>query len=560
MTFSKASRTSVLAALLCLLLMGFAGASYGAIKFDVFPSPTEVINTGMSEVVGSIKFVVYGTGNASGSATLGDAQLAITYNGAGTYMEIDNTPSSGIVLNWSSNFNAANPEILEVVNNTIGGNTYGSISINLTAGANTLIGGEDYVILDGVRGRIATSTAVTQGNDLFAKIQSANDPSAYSFTDSTATYRVATSYPGMAVKINDNTNLLLCFPTTGAPDGQPAYASSIVITEGFARAFVDADANGAGPDGGDRVDDTGAILGAPTNSTEFGVALSGLPASVSSIYWPTPISSQNGSTSWLELIDVITIGPGEEVGVYSYQSDNQSGWSDRYTETFIIQPRIFLGSNQTDVGTIKADANLSPPEFALTTGQPDPDNARPRFAYVPQTDSNQINTMPGGVDPPLDYAHIIRCNCYMLFTYVAARNGFDTGFAVSNTSQDQQVFGSLGAPDQEGPITFYFYDSEDGYVGSLTTALVEAGQTYTGLLSEMVQDAGITGEFSGYIIAKAEFQYCHAVSYIADSAFAATAQGYLALIIPDPAVKGPFRMPAAAADPSMMFAGESLNN
>ena len=69
-----------------------------------------------------------------------------------------------------------------------------------------------------------------------------------------------------------------------------------------------------------------------------------------------------------------------------------------------------------------------------------------------------------------------------------------------------------------------------------------------------------TGAFKGYVIAKAEFQYCHAVSYIADSAFAATAQGYSALIIPDPAVKGPFRMPAAAADPSMAFAGESLNN
>ena len=84
MTFSKASRTSVLAALLCLLLMGFAGSSYGAIKFDVFPSPTEVINTGMSEVTGSLNFVVYGTGNASGSDSLGACHgIFVTHHNTG---------------------------------------------------------------------------------------------------------------------------------------------------------------------------------------------------------------------------------------------------------------------------------------------------------------------------------------------------------------------------------------------------------------------------------------------------------------------------------------------
>ena len=35
MTFSKASRLPVLAARLCLLLMGFAGVSYGAVRLDL---------------------------------------------------------------------------------------------------------------------------------------------------------------------------------------------------------------------------------------------------------------------------------------------------------------------------------------------------------------------------------------------------------------------------------------------------------------------------------------------------------------------------------------------
>jgi hypothetical protein len=157
----------------------------------------------------------------------------------------------------------------------------------------------------------------------------------------------------------------------------------------------------------------------------------------------------------------------------------------------------------------------------------------------------------------------------MLFSYVAARSGFDTGFAVANTSSDAAVFDTLGAPEQTGPVTFYFYDQNSGYAGYYTTGSVAFGQTYTGLLSDMLANAtpAITGDFSGYIIAKAEFQYCHAVSYIADSNFAVSAQGYAALIIPDPAIKGlrhhynMGRTPSAAADvEEMVPAGESLNN
>ncbi len=76
----KSSRKPVLAGLFALLLLGFAGASFGAIRFDVIPSPTEVINTGRSEVLGSINMVVRGTGNLSGSSLNGPAQIGIIYN------------------------------------------------------------------------------------------------------------------------------------------------------------------------------------------------------------------------------------------------------------------------------------------------------------------------------------------------------------------------------------------------------------------------------------------------------------------------------------------------
>src|SRR4030095_3136500 len=102
MTFFKASRLPVLAGLLCLLLMGFAGASYGAVRFDVVGSPTEVINTGRSEVVGSINLIVRGTGNLTGTSTAGCNQIGIIYTNPA--MQIDNTRTTGIRIFFSSGF------------------------------------------------------------------------------------------------------------------------------------------------------------------------------------------------------------------------------------------------------------------------------------------------------------------------------------------------------------------------------------------------------------------------------------------------------------------------
>ena len=72
---------------------------------------------------------------------------------------------------------------------------------------------------------------------------------------------------------------------------------------------------------------------------------------------------------------------------------------------------------------------------------------------------------------------------------------------------------------------------------------------------------GVTS-FSGYVIAKADFQFCHGYAFIADASFYNIAQGYIAQVIPDPAIKNLSgrRAPVAAADATNIPAGESLNN
>ncbi len=583
MTFSKASRLPVLAAALCLLLMGFAGASYGAVRFDAVPSPTEVINTGLSEVTGGINLIVRGTGNVTGTSTGGFAQIGIIYNSNGTYTPIDNTTATGIRIFFTAGFNTANPTILSVVNQSIAGKCSGFITINLVNGATPVEG--DFIRIEGVRGRIAISSGQFQGTDIYASLQSINDPSANQFTPDAV--RVAKSLPGMSIKVT-SANVLLCFPTTGVPPSgtaNPTYG--IKITEGFARAFVDlaagvAGGTVAGATSADRVDSGGqtapqvyvpgapptaatvAALGAPTNSTRFTILVDSIPASVSGIIWPASSTTDANSGAALAFVTSATDGAGNATGVYSYEAVNQTNQSDIYVETFTVQPVLKMLSGATATGTVNVAVTLSPNGGTADCSAPgnSANDVRPRFLLVPQSnaDPSQENPTPG--DPSVPYALIIRCNCFMLFTYVTSAAGFNTGIAVANTSQDSQVFGTGVTPQQVGKITFYFYSATGAYRGYFVTGDVPFGQSFVGLLSSMLGTTNMADTtFSGYVIAKAEFQYCHAISYISDNAFAATAQGYAALIIPDPAIKGAGKRYAAdAGDLTNVPAGEGLNN
>jgi len=572
MIFSKASRLPVLAAVLCLLLMGFAGASYGAVRFDVVPSPTEVINTGLSEVTGSFNLIVRGTGNVTGTSTGGAAQIGIIYNSQGTFMPIDNTTVTGIKIFYSSGFATAAPSIVAVFNQPVGGKCSGQITINLLPNATPAEGA--FIRVEGVRGRIAGSSGVTQGTDMYASLQSINDPTANSFNPDFV--RVSKSLPGLLVQVN-KANLLLCFPTTGVPPSGTAIPSySIKITEGFARAFVDLDAGNDGSLANDRVDSgqsgagiptiAPALLGAPTNSTQFYVLMDSIPASVASITWPDSTPAV-GTGAILKFISSTSDGAGNAIGRYSYETPDQVNVSDITVETFTLQPIIVLKANSTATGIVNVAVTLAP-NGGSSACEPPGNNAatdvRPRFALVPVSDADPSNEVPGAGDPSLPYAQIIRCNCYLLFTYVTYGGGFNTGFSVANTSQDSQVFGTGGAAQQVGKITFYFYSAAQGYRGFFTTGDVSFGQSYVALLSQMLATANMPDTtFSGYIIAKAEFQYCHAVSYIADNAFAATAQGYPANIIPDPSIKGGAagkRTASDAGDVTNLPAGEGLNN
>jgi len=566
----------VLAGLVCLVFMGFATTSFAVVRWDVVPSPTEVITIGRSEVVGSITLFSHTLGDVTGTSAGGHAQIGIIFTNPA--MQIDNTATitaSGIVysgIRLITSPGLVSATIVNVENKDINGRCSGFITVDLPPGITTVAG--DFIRVEGVRGRIDLSgppQGITPGTDLYASLQSINDPAANLFTPDIV--RVAKSLCPFFVQVTKDT-LLLCFPTSGKYNtGQTA---GILITEGFARAFVDATSNNHLTTA--RVDSSGALLGDPTNNTEFIVYLKDIPASVSAISWPAAVTVTSSSSpaynvSFLVLDSNTEISStGEATATYVYVSNSQTDVSDTTTETFKINPGIILGSNATATGTITTVVAMAPlaetlgacaaPARASSAGTV---RARPRFV----TDAARSQSSGCGIPPSeayVPYADIIRCNCYLLYTYVTSTSAWNTGMVVANTSGDTAVFGTkLHAPDQQGPVTFYFYDKTAQYVGSTVTATdVLPGQSLVTLLSAILPTTPTpVTNFSGYVIAKTNFQYCHGYAFIADTSFANIAQGYLANVIPDPAIKNAntsFRAAAAAADITNLPAGESLNN
>lgn len=129
---------------------------------------------------------------------------------------------------------------------------------------------------------------------------------------------------------------------------------------------------------------------------------------------------------------------------------------------------------------------------------------------------------------------IARCTTTILFPFVTNQAGFDTGMAISNTSQDW-----LGTEPQDGTCTLHYHGSTLGGGAApldQTSTVIAGGEQLLWTLSSGNLAQNIEGgfEFQGYIIAICEFQYGHGYAFITDGfgGIPSLAQGYLALVIP----------------------------
>jgi hypothetical protein len=237
---------------------------------------------------------------------------------------------------------------------------------------------------------------------------------------------------------------------------------------------------------------------------------------------------------------------------------------------------IFADPFSLEAATIAAVVTYAP---ALNLNQPSPTTTAQVFGgYAPFESSaaaHQPQPLIGGTNLPVprfspgqvpanpNFFDVNKCACNLLFPFVSAQAGYDTGIAIANTSMDNLgVAGNSSALSQFGGVQFWYYGTgNNGGAApptqctntsspgtcpsnvSATNPIVAAGQILTYVLSSGGGSIGngpngLTNEangFAGYIIAQAQFQYCHAYAFItavgAGPLSQAVSEGYLGLIL-----------------------------
>ena len=168
------------------------------------------------------------------------------------------------------------------------------------------------------------------------------------------------------------------------------------------------------------------------------------------------------------------------------------------------------GQNLPATGTSQVAISFAPVSTVQTTSTTAP---VPRFCST---------------SAPKNFFTINACTCDLLFPFVTNQAGFDTGIALANTSLDP-----FGTTPQQGPVTLNYYGSTTGGGAAppaFKTQTVPAGQELIFTLSNG-GNFGVpaTPGFQGYIIAVAQFQFCHAFAFISDVGAQRLAEGYVAI-------------------------------
>jgi hypothetical protein len=189
--------------------------------------------------------------------------------------------------------------------------------------------------------------------------------------------------------------------------------------------------------------------------------------------------------------------------------------------------------------------------FVANTATPSPavGQARVSGSFAPfYTGANDVANAAGRASSTLSVPRFLEttdltnafrieaCETNLLFPFVTAQSGFDTGIAISNTSADH--FSSPGDRRQAGRCTINYFGNVAGGGNApnpqTTNADIPAGGQLTFVLSSG-GNFGISGtpNFQGYIFARCLFRYAHGFAFVTDGPIgqARVAEGYLALIV-----------------------------
>jgi hypothetical protein len=349
------------------------------------------------------------------------------------------------------------------------------------------------------------------------------------------------------------------------PPNGPGNAGSVTLSEGFAQAFKvrDISVNASSPPNGAAAplpqNVPGAVLPtatetgfySPTSGTtgvnniaglaDFGTRLKVVFNSVPTgahVYVPvllqpgsgTGLTSSLGTTGfgggslWLQLVtsetgsftpatagsvgiglSEVSITAGSGQAVYEVVNEDPSAAESAVvavTVAYVANP----GAGSPAIGPVAtASASFAPISNDFV--------AEPNTVPVPRF----VNNSTAG-----QLFSVIACMTHLLFPFVTNQAGYDTGIAIANTSQDP-----YGTSTQTGTcvITPFGNPTSSAFT---TPADVAPGTDYANLVSIMFPG------FQGYLIADCAFQYAHGYAFVTKVGAVDLAEGYLALVIPDP--------------------------
>jgi hypothetical protein len=521
-------RISLALAALVLVVLSGAGSAFAAtsIQFNVTTANPFVANTGRSEVLGQVTLTA--------DISCGDPADTVFCNGvAGTIQvlyvgtPIDNrraTANSGLqytngidvcesiaggalVCNADGTYINAASATMTVTNTSAGGVVSFAVkAVDLDSG--------DQIIVRGVRGQIDKGPGSVPGTSIIGRLTTS--PSTIAGF-SPLEQAVATSADPLEMAFEAFT-ILQC--QVGLTEG------IVTVTEGFNTAFVDQNDDSVGPVDPADPDFTSNArpLFSPTPSSmearnsRIHIVLTGLPSGVT-ITWPDESDSDSGDGELDSILLLVEQSDSGDEVTYVFVTDDQ-GESDSNGEIFEIHV------NSED----NVELSGTPDDFGVATGQgqmfdDSTSDSQPRYKHP-------LEPVPGET-----FLTVAPCTTNLLYPWVLNFANADTGIAISNTSKDP-----YGTTPQTGTCTVNLYPTDKttnngvsaGGAVSITTAPVQPGSVWRTALSGTPAFAGL----AGYIIAVCRFQYGHGFAFITDNFpnSPVTAQGYVALIIPDPVI------------------------
>jgi hypothetical protein len=296
---------------------------------------------------------------------------------------------------------------------------------------------------------------------------------------------------------------------------------------------------------GSTLDESGRIIGLADTGTEVAFTITGVPAGVSlfvpnsvNLFGPggTPTYGIDGVTqTYANLVttggSIFTGGSANPPPATGVTQVTVSGTSATITYVVIVDDPSVIESLSVPLSVAYITSSSTVPASGTAS-------VAINFAPLSSTTQSTASTsapIPRFCQPytAVSVFTITPCTCNLLFPFVTNIAGFDTGVAVANTSEDP-----YGTVTQTGTVSLWYYGTTgtSGPPPMQTSTAIAPGSLLTFQLSSGGSN-GITATpgFQGYIIAQADFQFCHGYAFISDLGAQKLAEGYLAIVLDESA-------------------------